>query len=120
MKKTLSVIVILCIVLTAFAACAPKPEKAILGTWKGQVTVLGVSTNVEYTFNENGSGIMTTDPGLGVGLAMNYTITDTALTVTTDTPLLQKSFTYTYAFDGDTLTLTDANGSMTLTKDAAK
>ena len=51
---------------------------------------------------------------------MNYTITDTALTVTTDTPLLQKSFTYTYAFDGDTLTLTDANGSMTLTKDAAK
>ena len=116
MKKALSVIVILCIVLTAFAACAPKPEKAILGTWKGQVTVLGVSTNVEYTFNENGSGVMTTE--LGVGIAMNYT--DTALTVTTDTPLLQKSFTYTYAFDGDTLTLTDANGSMTLTKDAAK
>lgn len=118
MKKALSVIVILCIVLTAFAACAPKPEKAILGTWKGQVTVLGVSTNVEYTFNENGSGVMTTE--LGVGIAMNYTITDTALTVTTDTPLLQKSFTYTYVFDGDTLTLTDANGSMTLTKDAAK
>ena len=113
MKKALSVIVILCIVLTAFAACAPKPEKAILGTWKGQVTVLGVSTNVEYTFNENGSGVMTTE--LGVGIAMN-----SALTVTTDTPLLQKSFTYTYAFDGDTLTLTDANGSMTLTKDAAK
>ena len=45
MKKALSVIVILCIVLTAFSACAPKPEKAILGTWKGQVTVLGVSTN---------------------------------------------------------------------------
>ena len=112
MKKALSVIVILCIVLTAFAACAPKPEKAILGTWKGQVTVLGVSTNVEYTFNENGSGVMTTE--LGVGIAMNYTI------VTTDTPLLRKSFTYTYAFDGDTLTLTDANGSMTLTKDAAK
>ena len=110
MKKALSVIVILCIVLTAFAACAPKPEKAILGTWKGQVTVLGVSTNVEYTFNENGSGVMTTE--LGVGIEMNYTITDTAL--------LQKSFTYTYAFDGDTLTLTDANGSMTLTKDAAK
>ncbi len=118
MKKALSVIIILCIVLTAFAACAPKPEKAILGTWKGQVTVLGVSTNVEYTFNENGSGVMTTE--LGVGIAMNYTFTDTALTVTTDTPLLQKSFTYTYAFDGDTLTLTDANGSMTLTKDAAK
>ena len=115
MKKALSVIIILCIVLTAFSACAPKPEKAILGTWKGQVTVLGVSTNVEYTFNENGSGVMTTE--LGVGIAMNYTITDTALTVT---PLLQKSFTYTYAFDGDTLTLTDANGSMTLTKDAAK
>ena len=69
MKKALSVIVILCIVLTAFAACAPKPEKAILGTWKGQVTVLGVSTNVEYTFNENGSGVMTTE--LGVGIAMN-------------------------------------------------
>ena len=61
MKKALSVIVILCIVLTAFSACAPKPEKAILGTWKGQVTVLGVSTNVEYTFNENGSGVMTTE-----------------------------------------------------------
>lgn len=118
MKKVISVLVILCLALTVFTACAPKPEKAIVGTWKGQVTLLGVSSNVEYTFNENGSGVMTS--AIGVGIAMNYTIDETSLTVTTDTPLLQKTYTYTYAFDSDTLTLTDSDGTMTLTKETAK
>lgn len=118
MKKALSIIVILCVVLTAFAACAPKPEKAILGTWECKAGILGISTDLEYTFNEDGSGNMTTE--LGVGVAMNYIINDTSLTITTDTPLLQKSFTYTYAFDGDMLTLTDSDRTITLTKKAAK
>ncbi len=118
MKKAISIVMILCFALTLFTACAPKPEKAIIGTWKGQVTLLGVSSNVEYTFNENGSGVMTS--AIGVGIAMNYTIDETAITVTTDTPLLQKTYTYTYAFDGDTLALTDSDGTMTLTKETTK
>lgn len=114
MKKTVSVILVLCLALTLLAACAPKPEKAILGTWSGQVTLLGLSSNVEYTFNENGSGVMTS--AVGVGIAMNYTIDESVLTVTTDTPLLQKTYTYTYEFGDDTLSLTDSDGTMVLTK----
>lgn len=116
MKKAISVILILCLSLTLLAACAPKPEKAILGTWKGQVTLLGISSDVEYTFNENGSGVMTS--AIGVGIAMNYTIDETSLIVITDTPLLQKTYTYTYEFGDDTLSLTDSDGTMVLTKEA--
>lgn len=116
MKKAISVILILCLSLTLLAACAPKPEKAILGTWKGQVTLLGISSDVKYTFNENGSGVMTS--AIGVGIAMNYTIDETSLIVITDTPLLQKTYTYTYEFGDDTLSLTDSDGTMVLTKEA--
>ncbi len=114
MKKLISVILI-CICILSFTACQALSEKMIVGTWKTQTDILGIVTESEYIFNEDGTGTMSTV--LGIGIAMKYTVGDDSITIVTDTPALQKTFVYTYEFDADTLILTDDKGdSITLTK----
>lgn len=118
MKKVLSIILTACLLVALFSGCGVSmSENMIVGTWTAQVKTAGVVTENEYTFYEDGTGVMTTV--FDIGIAINYVIDDTTLTITTDTPALQKTSVYTYEFDGtDVLILTDENGEvMTLTQE---
>lgn len=110
--KRKSIIALLLLVVLVLSACTP--QKLIVGTWKSQETVLGVVTETSYTFNEDGTGTMTSV--LGVEVAITYTIDEDLLTVKTDVLGVESTESYTYEFSGDQLILTNNDGSMTLTK----
>ncbi len=117
MKKIISIVMVLCMVLTLFAGCASNEDK-IIGTWKGTTTTEFLSLTVDktYTFNEDGTGTM---PILetGVNVSFTYTINEDTLTIITDTAILSQTYVYTMAFEDNTLTLTDTDGkALVLTK----
>lgn len=113
MKKILSAFVALLVIIIGLSGCTDAlGEQLIIGTWSTQTNILGVVTETEYTFNEDGTGSMSTV--LGIGIATTYTIDEDKIIIITDTPTLQKTFTYTYEFVEDTLVLTDSDGSQTV------
>ncbi len=116
MKKIISVLVAVLIVAISLSGCAEVNEKLneklIIGTWTAQNNVLGVVTESKYTFNEDGTGSMSTV--LGIEIAITYTITEDALTINTDTPGFQMNYNYTYEFSDGNLTLTDSEGAQTV------
>lgn len=115
MKKAISLVLIFVLVLAAFASCG-SPEKKLIGTWKGDVEVLGVTTSYEYTFNEDGTGKMTGVLG-STGVAFDYSIgEDGKLNVTTKLLGVESTKTYTYTVEKNTLTLTEGETVITLTK----
>lgn len=115
MKKAISLVLIFVLVLAAFASCG-SPEKKLIGAWKGDVEVLGVTTSYEYTFNEDGTGKMTGVLG-STGVAFDYSIgEDGKLNVTTKLLGVESTKTYTYTVEKNTLTLTEGETVITLTK----
>ncbi|MDY4254983.1 MAG: DUF5640 domain-containing protein [Oscillospiraceae bacterium] len=115
MKKAISLVLIFVLVLAAFASCG-SPEKKLIGTWKGDVEILGVTTSYEYTFNEDGTGKMTGVLG-STGVAFDYSIgEDGKLNVTTKLLGVESTKTYTYTVEKNTLTLTEGETVITLTK----
>lgn len=115
MKKAISLALIFVLVLAAFASCG-SPEKKLIGTWKGDVELLGVTTSYEYTFNEDGTGKMTGVLG-STGVAFDYSIgEDGKLNVTTKLLGVESTKTYTYTVEKNTLTLTEGETVITLTK----
>ena len=115
MKKAISVVLVVLCVITVFSACA-KPEKKIIGTWNGEQSVLGVVAKYSFTFNEDGTGNMTS--ALDIGVAMTYTIEGDKLNITTSVLGISNTKTYTFAFEGDQLLLTEGDTTITLTKQA--
>ena len=115
MKKAISLVLIFVLVLAAFASCG-SPEKKLIGTWKGDVEILGVTTSSEYTFNEDGTGKMTGVLG-STGVAFDYIIgEDVKLNITTKLLGVESTKTYTYTVEKNTLTLTEGETVITLTK----
>lgn len=118
MKKVISIVMVLCLALTLFAGCSN--EQKIVGTWKGtaQTGLFNTSVDVEYTFNEDGTGSMPVlQAGINIDVNFTYTIEEDKITVVTDAVVLSTTKTYTMAFEGDTLTLTEEDGkAITLTK----
>lgn len=115
MKKAISLVLIFVLVLAAFASCG-SPEKKLIGTWKGDVEILGVTTSYEYTFNEDGTGKMTGVLG-STGVAFDYSIgEDGKLNITTKLLGVESTKTYTYTVEKNTLTLTEGETVITLTK----
>ena len=111
MKKILSVIISICLLTIIFTGCGTElVENMIIGTWSTQTKTIGVVTEIEYTFNEDGTGVMTSV--LGIGIATKYMIDEDKLTIITDTPAIQKTFVYTYEFDGDNMILTESDGDV--------
>lgn len=117
MKKLLSCVILVCMLITMFTGCGSEiSEKMIVGTWTTQVKTAGVVTEHEYTFNEDGTGVMT--GALGFGIAIKYVLDENTLTIITDTPAIQKTYVYIYEFDGDNMILTESNGDvLTLTQE---
>ena len=111
MKKIISIALVLCLALVLFAGCGTNEEK-IIGTWKGSIEtgILNTSVNVEYTFNEDGTGSMPVlKSSLGVDVNFTYTIEEDLLTIETDASILSQTKVYAMSFEGDTLTLIDEN-----------
>ena len=118
MKKVISIALILVLVVAAFASCG-NPQKKLLGTWKGDVEVLGITTSYEFTFNEDGTGKMTGVLG-DTGVAFTYNIDDAGkLNIETEILTVKSTRTYSYSIEKDTLTLTlDSDGSVITLKKA--
>ena len=101
-------------VIVATSSCV-SPEKKLIGTWKGDVEVLGVTANYEYVFNEDGTGKMT--GSLGAGVAFTYNVAeDGTLSIVTTLLGVESTRTYTFAVEKNTLTLTENDTVITLTK----
>ncbi len=117
MKKLISVVLILAVFVTAFAACTPVEEK-LVGTWTYTETILSVVTEKKFVFNADFTG---TAPGELTGLFdlnMTWSIYENNLTVDTD---LYDPVIYKFELKGDTLTLTKADGTViTLTRAVAQ
>lgn len=109
MKKIISIALVLCLALVLFAGCGTNEEK-IIGTWKGSVEtgILNTSVNVEYTFNEDGTGSMPVlKSSVGIDVNFTYTIEGDLITIVTDASILSQTKVYSMEFEGDTLILTD-------------
>lgn len=115
MKKTVSILLVVLSLVLMFSGCM-KPEDKIIGTWNGEASLLGVVADYSFTFNEDGTGKMST--ALEIGVSMTYTISDTTLDITTSVLGISNTKSYTYAFDKNTLTLNDGNDTIVLTKAA--
>jgi len=113
MKKAISVVLVVLCVAWLFAACQ-KPEKQIIGTWNGSASLLGLEADYSFTFNEDGTGKMTT--ALEIGVEMTYTITEDTISITTSVLGIDNTKDYGYSFDKDTLTLIDGSNAIILTK----
>ncbi|MBR2043038.1 MAG: hypothetical protein IJ946_01725 [Clostridia bacterium] len=109
MKKFLAIFLS---VLIVFGVCACSAEKSIIGTWKYQTTVLGVVTETSYTFNEDGTGKVSTV----LDVAFTYKFENDKLCLTITTFGIENTEEYDYEFKGNSLILTDSDGSITLEK----
>lgn len=109
MRKVIAAALVVVIMLSL---CACSPKQKILGTWSHQESVLGITTETIYTFNDDGTGVMSSL----VDISFTYTIDKDVLCITTSMFELSHTDTYTYAFDGDKLTLTGNNETLELTK----
>lgn len=110
MKKILSVVLILVIAVTAFAACQPAEER-IVGTWTYKETVLGIVTERTYVFNADHTGTAPGDlTGDLIPLEMKWSIFEDQLSI--EKTLGSNPVTYTFDVSGDTLTLTKADGTV--------
>ena len=110
MKKAVAVVLLVAIVL-GLCACT-LAEKMILGTWKTQTKVLGLETEVSYTFKEDGTGVRS-----GVlDLDFTYTMDGDRLTITTSVLGVDMDEEYTFQISGKELVLTRESETITLVR----
>ncbi|MBQ5712244.1 MAG: hypothetical protein IIV61_06490 [Oscillospiraceae bacterium] len=110
MKKAVAVVLLVAIVL-GLCACT-LAEKMILGTWKTQNKVLGLETEVSYTFKEDGTGVRS-----GVlDMDFTYTMDGDRLTITTSVLGVDVDEEYTFQISGKELVLTRESETITLVR----
>lgn len=110
MKKAVAVVLLVAIVL-GLCACT-LAEKMILGTWKTQTKVLGLETEVSYTFKEDGTGVRS-----GVlDMDFTYTMDGDRLTITTSVLGVDVEEEYTFQISGKELVLTRESETITLVR----
>lgn len=111
MRKVITVLLIAAMVLM-LCSCAVY-EKAIIGTWKYQTTVLGVVTETTYEFKEDGKGTMTNV----LPIEFTYAFVDDELHITTSALGIENTVEYTFEFSGSKLTLKDGDTTLVLEKE---
>lgn len=121
MKRIGAIALILCVVLTAFTACASQPKK-LIGAWRDSTGTTGYEfkedgvvdityanftipiINVKYDGTVTGTYTTTKNDDKSYSVTINYTILTQTL-----------SSTYTFVVDKSQLTLTDtSNGNQTV------
>lgn len=110
MRKLLCGLLV-CMLVLSLCACAI-PQRAIVGTWKCQTTVLGVVTETRYTFNPDGTGTKS----MLLDMGFTYEFSEGKLMITSSGLSGEKTETYLYKFKGKTLILTGENTTLTLEK----
>ncbi len=118
LKKTVAVISALLLVLVMLASCGNSANK-LVGSWKGEITALGITTEYTYTFNEDGTGTKASNLVSGVGTSFTYTVgEDGNLTISSSILGIATTETYSFEIKSGVLTLTDTSDSsvITLTK----
>lgn len=113
MKKTVAVALVF-VMMLALCSCAIMPEKAIVGSWKCNTTILGVVTETTYTFYEDGTGVRSN----AVNVDFTYSFgEENKLTITASAFGFENTEEYTYEFDGaKKLVLTGDDTVLTLEK----
>jgi len=109
MKRALAILFVILTACNLFA-CAPKPEKMIVGTWKQQSSILGVPTETTYEFFENGTGTKSTL----LEVSFSYEFSGEKLLITTELLGVENIDAYSYRFDGNQLILTGTKETLTL------
>lgn len=112
MKKFLSLFIVAVLIFGLSGCFGSLNEKLIVGTWIAKKNVLGLVSETEYVFNEDGTGSMSTV--LGIKVATTYTIDEDTLSIVTDAASLRKTYVYKYDFVDDSLVLTDSEGIETI------
>ncbi len=125
MKKATAAFLVVLILIIAFSGCdsirtSPvvgkiMPQKYVLGTWEGTKEFAIGDMKYTFTFNEDGTGIIST-PGVDLGITMKYSIDGEELSITTEILGVAKTETYTMAFDDGKLLLTVDEDTITLTR----
>lgn len=117
MKKSLCLIMAVLLLVTVFAGCSASNK--IVGSWRyTEQTILNISTERTYTFNEDGTGSAPVLAG-AVNVDMTYEIDGDTITINRGelVDAVAGAEVYTFSISGDTLTLTASDGSvLTLTK----
>ena len=110
LKRLAAIGLVLCLVVTMFAACSASPEKKLIGTWKDSTNLTG------YTFNEkNVCKVFLATSSLG--LDDSYTIDkrddgNYYITIKYSVPIIgDTTVQYMFVIEGDTLTLTSLDNS---------
>lgn len=112
MKKIISIVLVLVLMVAAFAGCSA--SKAIIGTWRTeQQAILNIKTEVTYTFNEDGTCSAPAVLG-AVNVDGTYTIDGDKLSIQRGDILDAVSgvMNYTFKVSGKTLTLTAEDGTV--------
>ena len=110
MQKFIAVLLLVVMVFT-LCACAG-PEKAIVGTWKSQNTILSIVTETTYTFNEDGTGTKSNV----LDIKFTYSFEGEELLITTSALGIENTEKYAYEFNGDKLVLTGDKETINLEK----
>ncbi len=103
MKKVFSLVLIL-------VGCSA--QQRIVGTWTSQKTVLGVVTQTQYVFREDGTGIRTTL----LDVDFTYTVEGEKLYITTEVLGIESKEEYIIEFKGDSLILMGQGETVVLEK----
>ena len=114
LKRLAAIGLVLCLVVTMFAACSASPAKKLIGTWKDSTGLTG------YTFNDNNvcKVFLATS---SLGLDGSYTVDkrddgNYYITIKYTVPIIgDTTVQYMFAVEGDTLTLTSLDESRTQT-----
>ena len=113
MKKTISAVLAVILILACFAGCSNVKQYMIVGSWSyQQTTILNVVTERTYTFREDGTGSAPVLDGV-TNVEMTYTLSGDQLTINRGELIdsLTGAEVYTVKFGVNTLTLTSADGT---------
>ncbi len=92
-----------------------KQHTSIIGKWVRQTkNVLGIPTEIEISFYENGNGFLSTI--LDFGITFDYSIKDNNITIIPNPHLLKKTRVYEFEVNGDELIFFDDDDKRTFTR----
>ncbi len=105
MKKRI-IAVLAAVMLFVLTSCS----QSVVGEWKSHSSVLGVVTETEWTFNEDGTG----EKDNVLKVDFTYTVDGDKLQITTDPLGIKLTEEYTFKIKGNKLTLTRNSESIEL------
>jgi len=102
---------LLFVMMISLCACTIT-EKAIVGTWKSQSSILGVVTETIYTFNEDGTGTKSNV----LDVDFTYAFSDEKLLITTSVLGVASTEEFSYEFGWEKVVLTGEDNTIVLEK----